>query len=275
MRLQFDEYAPALGHAYHALKTSDHVSRYRRGIINRLETWLLDEAWLNKAATDLALQRHFTPAQASDEIDHALRFMVDQLESLDPLLAEIDHRHAQYLRMSLRQVQYRLGGANGNFKDRLVSLAQGLARLQQAGLAYLPEESPPLRRMLVAAPDVDSFYTMPVGRAPFAPAAILRPMLDPADAASLRLAAMQDINASITPGRIVQFVHRFLNGNRAIHARELPPEFYADMQWAIFTLAYGNHPDVDYGVERAEGDPVDVGPYLVQPFRLVRNGLQD
>jgi hypothetical protein len=275
MRLQFDEYAPALGHAYHALKTSDHVSRYRRDIINRLERWLLDDTWLDRAAADLALQRHFTPAQAFDEIGHALRFMVDQLESLDPLLAEIDHRHAQYLRMSLRQVQYKLGGTNGNFRDRLVSLAQGLARLQQAGLIYLPEESPPLRRMLVAAPDVDSFYTMPTGRAPFAPDAVLRPVLDPADAAALRLEAMQEINAGITPSRIVQFVHRFLDGQRAIHAQDLPPEFYADMEWAIFTLAYGNHPDVDYAVERAEGAPVDVGPFLVQPFRLVRNGPQD
>jgi len=42
------------------------------------------------------------------------------------------------------------------------------------------------------------------------------------------------------------------------------------MQWAIFTLAYGHHPEVYYGVEPASGDPVEIGPYRVQPFELVK-----
>ena len=142
MRMQFDDYAPALGAAYHALKTSDHVSRYRRDIIGRLEAWLLDGAWLDRAAGDLALQRRLTPAQAEHEINHALRFIVEQLEGLDPLLAELDRRHSQYLRTSLRQVRYQMGSADGNFKERLVGLAQGLARLQEDGLSLLPEDAP-------------------------------------------------------------------------------------------------------------------------------------
>jgi hypothetical protein len=39
LRLQYDDYAHALGPAYHALKTSDHVSRYRRDIVARLQEW--------------------------------------------------------------------------------------------------------------------------------------------------------------------------------------------------------------------------------------------
>ncbi|PKO23111.1 MAG: hypothetical protein CVU38_05945 [Chloroflexi bacterium HGW-Chloroflexi-1] len=272
MRMQFDDYAPALGAAYHALKTSDHVSRYRRDIVNRLEEWLMDETWLDRAAADLATQRRVTPGQAEGEIHHTLRFIVEQLENLDPLLAEIDRRHAGYLRTSLRQVRYKLGSADGNFKDRLASLAQGLARLQDAGLDLLPEDAPAPRRTPVAAPDLDSFYTMPTAHAPFAPAIIVKPILDPRDAAALRLAAMQEIGAGITPHKIVQFVHHFLNGNRMIHAADLPPEFYADIQWAIFTLAYGHHPEVDHGVEPASGNPVEIGSYLVRPFVLVKNG---
>jgi hypothetical protein len=272
MRMQFDDYAPALGAAYHALKTSDHVSRYRRDIVDRLEAWLQDGAWLDRAAGDLALQRRVTPGQAEHEINHALRFIVEQLEGLDPLLTELDRRHMQYLRTSLRQVRYQMGSADGSFKERLVSLAQGLARLQENGLGLLPEDAPGPRQTPVHAPDRESFYTMPMSRAPFAPAVIVKPVLDPRDATALRLAAMQEIGAGITPYKIVQFVHRFLNGNRMIHANELPGEFYADMQWAIFTLAYGHHPEVDYGVEPASGAPVEIGPYLVQPFMLVKNG---
>lgn len=272
MAMQFDDYAEALGAAYHALKTSDHVSRYRRAIVSRLEGWLMDEAWLDDAASDLALQRRFSPAQATGEVDHMLRFIVEQLEGLDPLLEEIDRRHGQYLRTSFKQVQYQLANASGNYRDRLATLVQGLARLQDAGLDLLPEDAPAPRYTPVHAPDIDSFYTMPTSRAPFTPAIIARPVLDPADATLLRRAMLQEIGAGITPVKIQHFVHQFLNGNSRLHASELPPEFFADMHWAISTLAYGHHPEVSYGVEPARGQPVEIGPYLVQPFVLLKSG---
>ena len=42
LRLQYDDYAQALGPAYHALKTSDHISRYRttRGSMTLPMNWL-------------------------------------------------------------------------------------------------------------------------------------------------------------------------------------------------------------------------------------------
>ena len=76
------------------------------------------------------------------------------------------------------------------------------------------------------------------------PEVIVRPLLDPRDAEALRIVALREIGAGITPQRIQQFVSRFLNGNVRLHASELPPDFYADMQWAIFALAYGHHPEV-------------------------------
>ncbi|HMB25393.1 MAG TPA: Wadjet anti-phage system protein JetA family protein, partial [Anaerolineales bacterium] len=127
LRLQFDDYTQTLGPAYHALKTSDHVSRYRRDIVNQIHAWLVDDDWLTHTAEELAAQSRLSPAQAEHEITQSLLFIVHQLEGLDPLLADIDARHAQYLRTSFRQVRYRLGNADGSFKDCLVSLAQSLS----------------------------------------------------------------------------------------------------------------------------------------------------
>src|SRR3990172_2705150 len=50
LRLQFDDYSQTLGPAYHALKTSDHVSRYRRDIIGKLQSWQSSAEWLHPAA---------------------------------------------------------------------------------------------------------------------------------------------------------------------------------------------------------------------------------
>src|SRR5512136_2676244 len=139
LRLQYHDYAATLGPTYHALKPSDHVSRYRRDIVNQLQAWQTDADWLDRAGGELATQARLTPAQASAEITHYMRFIIQQLESLDPLLDEIDRRHAQYLRTSLRQIRYQLISADGSFKDRLTSMARRLAELQEKGIAALPD----------------------------------------------------------------------------------------------------------------------------------------
>lgn len=273
LRLQYDDYSQSLGPAYHALKTSDHVSRYRRDIISQLQSWQLDGAWLDQTAADLSTQGRLSPAQATEEIQHYLRFVVNQLESLDPLLEEIDRRHSQYLRTSLRQIRYQLVSADGNFKDRLVSLARNLAGLQGEGAEWLPEEMPAFPAAPVLQPDPNSFYTPPQRRAPFTPQAVVLPILDPATARTLRAATLQDLGLVITPAKIQAFVGQFFNGHRTLHIGDLPSEAFArdeDLPWLVYTIAYGNHPEVNYNLEPLEGEPVTLGPVRVKPFQLVK-----
>lgn len=226
LHLQYDDYATTLGPTYHALKTSDHVSRYRRDIVNKLQTWQADAGWLDRAADELATQARLTPAQAASEITHYIRFIIQQLESLDPLLDEIDRRHAQYLRTSLRQIRYRLISADGSFKDRLASLARRLAILQDNGLVALPDDAPGLQLDPIRLPDRNSFYTLPQRRAPFEPEAIRSPVLHPLDVATLRAAMLQELASSLTPDKINRFVCQFFNGHRRIRVSEARPTLW-------------------------------------------------
>jgi len=270
LRLQFDDYSQTLGPAYHALKTSDHVSRYRRDIVAKLQSWQRNADWLDRAAEELATQGRLTPAQASQEISHAIQFIIHQLEGLDPLLEEIDRRHAQYLRTSLRQIRYQLVSADGSFKDRLVSLARGLASLQNEGEAFLPDEMPGLQQHPVREPDLRSFYTLPQRRAPFAPVAVVSPALNPHDLIALRADTMQDVTQALTPEKVNRYVMGFFNGHRTLHVTELPPDVVGDLHWLTTIIAYGHHPDVTYGIEPTDGDPVAIGPYRVAPFQLAK-----
>jgi hypothetical protein len=270
LRLQFDDYSQTLGPAYHALKTSDHVSRYRRDIVGKLQAWQRNAEWLDHAAEELAAQGRLTPAQAEQEIGHAIQFIVHQLEGLDPLLEEIDRRHAQYLRTSLRQIRYQLVSADGSFKDRLVSLGRGLAEMQNDGDVWLPDEAPGWQLHSVDAPDLRSFYTPPRRRAPFAPAVIASPALLPGELAALRSATLQDVTQALTPDKINRYVLGFFNGHRALHVTELPAEVVGDLHRLITIIAYADHPEVKYGIELADGDPVEIGPYRVVPFQLTK-----
>jgi hypothetical protein len=273
LRMQYDDYGQALGPAYHALKTSDHVSRYRRDIISQLQSWQLDGEWLDQTADEMSTQSRLTPAQAADEINHYLRFISNQLESLDPLLEEIDRRHTQYLRTSLRQVRYQLVSADGSFKEKLASLARNLAALQTEGDTWLPHHMPTFQAAPLEQPDVNSFYTLPQRRAPFTPEPVIVPFLDPAVARSLRTATLQDLSKTITPAKVQFFVDQFFNGHRTLHVSDLPSEAFdkeEDLPWLIYAIAYGNHPEVNYELEPLPGEPVTLGAVRVRPFQLVK-----
>lgn len=274
LRLQYDDYAQVLGPAYHALKTSDHVSRYRRDIIVRLQAWQMDGDWLASAADELAVQGRGTPAQAVEEIGHIMRFIVHQLEGLDPLLDEIDRRHAQYLRTSLRQVRYQLVSADGSFQERLVALGRKLAALLDQGAGWLPEGMPSLQAPCLREPDANSFYTPPQRRAPFVPEPVIMPLLDPGDADALRALTLQEISQTITPDKVNSYVKSLFNGHRALHVSELPADLFKDLPWFIYVVAYGSHPDTEYDIEPLPGEPVKAGLYHVKPFQLVRATLR-
>ena len=270
LRLQFDDYTQTLGPAYHALKTSDHVSRYRRDIINQIENWQIDAVWLANTAQELAAQSRFSPAQAESEIGHYLTFIANQLEGLDPLLADIDSRHAQYLRTSLRQVRYQLGSADGSFKDRLVTLAKGLSALRSEGLSELPDDAPGLRQMPVRSPDARSFYTPPQRRAPFTPDDILLPILHPDDFLALRAITMQDVTQAFSPDKVNRRVTGFFNGHKRLSIVEIPADIRNDLHWLTTIIAYAYHPEVSYGLEVVDGDPVRVGQFKIALFDLIR-----
>ncbi len=275
LRLHYEEYAELLGPAYHALKTSDHVSRYRRDMVDQLRRWQHSPAWLDGAAADLVNQGRLGPAEAVAEIRHAMQFIVAQLEGLDPLIEEIDRRHLQYLRTSLRQIQYQLVSADGGFKDRLVALGRDIAALIEAGHAGWPAAAdgtgaPTLLSFAVAAPDRGSFYVPPRHRQPFHPAPVVTPALAGGELIALRRLVLSGVIETLTPARIDRMVMPLFGDADAVHLAELPDWLQHDLPRLATVAAYGYHPEVHYGVEPAEGEPLAVGRFRVEPFALVR-----
>ena len=270
LHLQFDDYSQTLGASYHAMKTSDHVSRYRRDIVSQLQSWQMDTGWLVKAADELALQSRLNPTQAEQTLGGYLQFIIHQLEALDPLLADIDQRHAQYLRTSLRQIRYQLGSADGSFKDRLASLARQMSLMKEDGMEYLPAEAHGLRWRPVETPDLHSYYTPPQRRGPFTPDTIVLPTLHPEDLAALRALTIKDVTQAFSPDKVNRKVIGFFNGHKTLHITEIPEDIRTDLHWLTTIVAYAHHPEVSYGLEVVGGEPVEMGGYRVVPFELCK-----
>jgi len=170
-------------------------------------------------------------------------------------------------------VRYQLVSADGSFKDRLAYLAQQLAQLQSEGETWLPDEMPAFQVTPIEQPDKNSFYTPPMQRTPFTPQPVIAPVLDPAVVHSLQAATLQGMSKVITPTKVQHFVNKFFNGSNTLHISDFPPDTFAcdtDLPWLIYTIAYGNHPEVNYALEALPGEPVALGPVRVMPFQLIK-----
>jgi len=62
----------------------------------------------------------------------------------------------------------------------------------------------------------------------------------------------------------------FFNGHKTLHVTEIPADVRQDLHWLTTIVAYAHHPEVSYGLEVVEGEPVDMGTYRVIPFELVK-----
>jgi hypothetical protein len=111
---------------------------------------------------------------------------------------------------------------------------------------------------------------------PFAPEPIVVPFLDPSDMRALRMATLHQLGLAITPAKVERFVAQFFNGHKRLHVRDLPAEAFEEeegLSWLIYTIAYGNHSEVNYNIEPLAGEPVELGMVRVKPFQLVKRNL--
>jgi hypothetical protein len=164
-----------------------------------------------------------------------------------------------------------LGSADGSFKDRLGALAKLLAALSDEGHLELPPGSPGLRQTPVRLPDVHSYYTPPMRRAPFNPDNVILPTLQPDELIALRAVVMQDVTQAFSPEKVNRKVSGLFNGHSRVNVAELPQELLNDLHWLTTIIAYAHHPEVSYGLVAVEGEPVRVGPYRVASFDLIKN----
>jgi hypothetical protein len=108
-------------------------------------------------------------------------------------------------------------------------------------------------------------------RAPFNPNDVVPPTLQPDKLIALRAVVMQDVTQAFSPEKVNRRVLGFFNGHQRLNVTELPRELLDDLHWLTTIIAYAHHPEVSYGLDVTEGEPVQVGPYRVAPFDLVKN----
>jgi hypothetical protein len=97
------------------------------------------------------------------------------------------------------------------------------------------------------------------------------PTLTPEEFASLHAQTMQDVTQAFSPEKVNRRVLGFFNGHKRLSVAEIPAELQSDLHWLTTIVAYAHHPEVSYGLEVVDGEPVDMGPYRIIPFDLYKS----
>ncbi len=125
----FDEYqTKILGEQYYRLKTSEHISKYRTGILGRVKEWQANRPEIiNQAERMITEKQAATRGEAENMIYGWLEAIEESFTGMDDILAEIDRRNSQYARSAVEKLRFQMQQGRG-IEQQLVTLLRYLAR---------------------------------------------------------------------------------------------------------------------------------------------------
>ncbi|MEW6242970.1 MAG: Wadjet anti-phage system protein JetA family protein [Bacillota bacterium] len=129
----FDEYhVQVLGEQYYRLKTSEHVSKYRSGILARVKEWQASRPEIVSQAARMVQERQ-APDRLTGEntIYNWLEYIEESFTHMDELLEEIDRRNAQYARSAVEKLRFQLQQGRG-VEQQIVAILRYLAAKARA-----------------------------------------------------------------------------------------------------------------------------------------------
>ncbi len=124
----FDEYqVRVLGEQYYRLKTSEHISKYRTGILSRVNEWKANRTEIVSQAARMVEEKQVEERVEGENLLYDwLEFIEESFGSMDEILEEIDRRNTQYARSAVEKLRFQLQQGRG-MEQQMVELLRYLA----------------------------------------------------------------------------------------------------------------------------------------------------
>ena len=252
----FDEFRRLMSdRIYHPLKTFDSVPRFKGHIQRILREWLRHGSLLDAMAQS-AVRRgeHNDINEARAQVIRMMGEILDIYDRLDELQRQIDRKNSAYTRASVERMQYYLH-ADGDMRGRLVEIIKALAPAgapsTKAKVIYEASASLPLYRGTFV--DDSSLYTEPRRRDEHRPVASSWERADSADIESELRAFHQQLAASISHRKVVEFILDQLGEKTSLTAEQL--QLLADDEFIKLILAVTKSDErrLPYTIELKDG----------------------
>ncbi len=227
--------------AYHQLRTTDHVSRFRPGILDSLGS-LDAPQQVELLAQQMRVRGEAESIEAAAALlNRSIGEIRDHFEFLDRLLATIDVRHSQFVDSAVRSVEHQLT-ADSTITGQLYMILTHLLTEESGPVGQpLAEWYDPLTS-LFALNLLDSQSLAPPTRAavPFMPEPAAMPVPSAEEVRDAHARTLQQMNRAVSRERVRRYVEQLLHDRDELPAAEIPLCEPDDLPLLIYMRAYGD-----------------------------------
>ena len=243
--------------AYHQLRTSDHVSRFRPDVFDALVE-LGGDVFVEATA------RRMRASGEAPTVESAASALLDQIheihqhfEDLDRLIESIDIRHSQFVDSAVRTVELQLSATtttSGQLHDLLDRALHGDGARDSKDDAPATDDVIALFDLEV----VDAESLAPPARAatPFVPEMIATTTLSADQIAEAHRRTRQQLGRTIGRERVRRFAQDLLRDRDNVRAADIPLAGPDDLPLLIYLRCYGDG-SLGYHVEEHAGTWVE------------------
>lgn len=262
--------------AYHRIKTSDNVSRFRNTIISRLQEFLSDQILFDRVAAGFQnIENENDIEIASEKVHGMIADIIDHFRSYDEIVAEIDRKHTKYIRNAVERAKFLLLNTN-NMEGKVSTVLQYLAEeFNEEEKNNLAEEVPDDICILFnifpqGFLSEESLKSEPISKRITDVEDIFTPELMSAEERELRRMAVYEKNKNrFSKKNIESFIAGITKEKNSIYAHELPLETRRDTIRTIFIALYGRDDKSTYKIE-PKSDIIRVNGFVFRDFEIKR-----
>lgn len=262
--------------AYHRIKTSDNISRFRNTIRRKLKALRRDTKLLDLTVDGfMAIENEDDRAEATEQVHYIINDVLDHFAAYDDIVEEIDRKHSKYIRNAVERAKFLLLNSN-DMEGKLSTILQAMAAgFEQEERSSMVEDIPEgLCSIFNIFPQgflsSESLKAIPVSRKITSIDELHRPLeLTDEERELRRQITLERNRRRFSRKNIERYVMQLLEGRDDIMASEVPMTTRRDMIRMIFVDIYGHRLKSGY-VVIPTNDYVETNGYRFKDFKIAR-----
>lgn len=225
--------------AYHQLRTTDHVSRYRPGVIEATAQ-LARETTLRETAQHLVARGGAAPMDdAMQELESQTRVIRDNFLALDSLLEAIDVRHSRFVDAAVRTIEQHLL-AQTTTSGQLGAILSALLNPSTDDVSFQNITVPLVNLYEFELLDSQSLAAPARTPTPFVVEAETVIELSPEEIAASYTATLAQMQRVISRERVRNYVGELLRHRSELRGADIPLTQPDELALLIYLRAYGD-----------------------------------
>ena len=270
----------ATRHAYHDLRTTDHVSRFRRDIKAAL-TQLSVRDHLSVKEEENGRRGKARINQYGQNTLEQIQNIGDQFDALDDILYTIDSRHSQFFESAIRSIEHTLlanSTTSGHLHTILSFLLDPRMHKQDSdeSESFLSREMDQLLTYhTLSLIDERSLAPMRHTREVFVPDLQDTAPLTDDEIAAAREETLAQMFRAVSRVRVKNFAHDLLREQDERYAKDFPISHVDDLPLLIYLKVYGDG-SLGYIFEHLEdAEKIERGSIGFRNFRIRRSPIKE